>query len=485
MENFLYLLGGLLAALGIWFLANPRNRTIKSFWDMVRNPDLMPDFDAIEKDIKDRADAISGSPSKVANLVDRFLFEVESADKGWAIKRVLNELGEQVNPRLVEVLKDPSLREELVTFTKVNDWSSESPLERLCQLFDSDKALPPEAIPPLGAFLGSQDIEVRKCAAFKLGQDATPQSLPYVLQALGDEDDEVRGEVLNGLPFATGKGRISSEIASPLFEAIVKLWEAAGSFRSNDNIPEILLSLDRERAVEKMLKDEALNSGPQNAKPILEAFNKESLLVPRAQLFSLIEVASKDVGTYPNKYVVCEGLANLGAHRHPDDMPLLERHLEHPDETVCEGAVRGLYAYHRFFETIRNPHDVEEATGWASLTTAEKHILALETLDAEVRNGGFSQYYFNSSGERWEDARDGLRAIGSVERLRLMEETLIDFPNGAPSIKRSIRNDQLAMIARRQKHPFEEQDDRWYKSQENLDLLIFRYNLANCEGREK
>ncbi|HSI62935.1 MAG TPA: hypothetical protein VLE43_07440, partial [Candidatus Saccharimonadia bacterium] len=82
MENFLFALGGILFALGIWYLSQPRKRTIKSFWDMVRNPDLMPDFDAIEKDIADRAAAISGAPSEIAKLVDQFVFEVESADKG-------------------------------------------------------------------------------------------------------------------------------------------------------------------------------------------------------------------------------------------------------------------------------------------------------------------------------------------------------------------------------------------------------------------
>jgi hypothetical protein len=45
---------------------------------------------------------------------------------------------------------------------------------------------------------------------------------------------------------------------------------------------------------------------------------------------------------------------------------------------------------------------------------------------------------------------------------------------------------QLSNVARAKDDPFHEQDSAWYKAKdENLDRLIFKYNMTNLEGRQK
>ena len=167
-------------------------------------------------------------------------------------------------------------------------------------------------------------------------------------------------------------------------------------------------------------------------------------------------------------------------------MERLERLLNHSNEDVSRGATEALYRFHRYYDLIRNPWDVVEKSGWHALTEAEKHLLAIERLDAEVNNGGFAQYYFNSSGDNWQDAHNGLAAIGAETRHRLMSATLETFGDVEPAVDRESRTSQLSKIVRKKEDPFNEQDSAWYKiKDENLDRLIFKYNLANPEGRDK
>lgn len=219
---------------------------------------------------------------------------------------------------------------------------------------------------------------------------------------------------------------------------------------------------------------------------LLEAFKKESVEVPRTRLLTIITEASKEPLEYPMDNVLEQALPLLGAHRNEEDLAMLERLLDHPNEDVSRGATEAIYRFHRYYDLIRDPRDVVVKSGWHALTVAEKHILAVDELDAEVNNGGFAQYYFNSSGDHWQDAHNGLAAIGAEGRYRLMSTTIETFGEAKPAVDGSTRTSQLSKVAGKEDDPFSGQDSAWYKlDDENLGRLIFKYNVANLGGREK
>jgi hypothetical protein len=185
--------------------------------------------------------------------------------------------------------------------------------------------------------------------------------------------------------------------------------------------------------------------------------------------------------------VLREALPLLGSHRNSKDLPLLERMLDHEEEYVVSGAVAALYRFHAYHETAREPSELIEKSGWDSLTAAEKHVLAIRELDGEVNNGGFSQYYFNSSGNDWQDALDGLAAIGAEARHRIMLATTEKFGRKPPSANRKKRNAQLArLVPDEDEDPFYDEGQAWYAvKDENLERLIYKYNMATLEGRRK
>jgi len=60
--------------------------------------------------------------------------------------------------------------------------------------------------------------------------------------------------------------------------------------------------------------------------------------------------------------------------------------------------------------------------GFESLSEAEKLYFAVGVLEGEVYNGGFDQYFFNSSGADYLYAEKGLLAVGAAEALELLRQ---------------------------------------------------------------
>jgi hypothetical protein len=67
---------------------------------------------------------------------------------------------------------------------------------------------------------------------------------------------------------------------------------------------------------------------------------------------------------------------------------------------------------HKVFET---------PDGFQGLSESEKRYFAVGVLDGDVYNGGFEQYFFNSSGAYFEYALLGLEEMGAVQSLALLK----------------------------------------------------------------
>jgi hypothetical protein len=69
-------------------------------------------------------------------------------------------------------------------------------------------------------------------------------------------------------------------------------------------------------------------------------------------------------------------------------------------------------------ELVHRVHDTD--LGYAGLSDAEKRYFAVGLLEGEVYNGGFDQYFFNSSGSYYSDAEMGLEEMGAMQSLSLL-----------------------------------------------------------------
>lgn len=476
-----------LVAAFIWWRSS-KAINIQTFWDAVRNPGSLPDLNEYHKQISKEAERLRGSPEKVAALVDYFVFKAPSSREANVEKRVLNELGAEAYPRALAILNDSTLVQTLQTAGKPDsDFSlPEAPFNRLCEIFDGETPPPPEAAALIAPFVSSELKEVRKSAGLLLGSIGSTDSIQHMKRLLGDSDSYVRSYVLMGLERAVSGKRIDDASRQLFYNLVSSIWPNDTDFNVSDHVAPLMLEIDRDTAVQQLLEEPLFTTAFKPLGDILEGFERKNVQVPREKLLPLIAELKAGPMEYPNTNMLRASLSLLGAHRMSEDLPVLEEFLDSPDEAVTEGAVKGLYQFHRFSETIRDPWEVESNKGWQALTKAEQHILAIEILNGEVNNGGFTQYYFNSSGDHWIDALAGLDAIGAAKHKELMLRTLSFFPDKKTSTSRDDRSEQLAKIVRKKEDPFHEEDSAWYKlKEENLDKLMLRYNLANLEGRQK
>ncbi|MCE9594099.1 MAG: DMP19 family protein [Planctomycetes bacterium] len=62
----------------------------------------------------------------------------------------------------------------------------------------------------------------------------------------------------------------------------------------------------------------------------------------------------------------------------------------------------------------------QRAAGEHALSEPERHYLAVALLDKEIHDGGFDQYFHNSSADSYDDAVRGLGRMGATRVLELL-----------------------------------------------------------------
>ena len=69
----------------------------------------------------------------------------------------------------------------------------------------------------------------------------------------------------------------------------------------------------------------------------------------------------------------------------------------------------------------------QEARVIRALPPGVRAVYATWLVDAEVNNGGFNQYFFNSSGQYAGDALDGYELLGAEEYAAVMRAAIVTF----------------------------------------------------------
>jgi hypothetical protein len=116
-----------------------------------------------------------------------------------------------------------------------------------------------------------------------------------------------------------------------------------------------------------------------------------------------------------------------------------------------------------------------EGRGERSLTDTERRLLAAYWVEAEVNNGGFDQYFFNSAGDEAEAALAGLKDMGAAGAAALLERAMAVFPGGKPPADRFERQKVMEQIAHQSKPVWDKCDDEFYALTESISDLSLAY----------
>jgi hypothetical protein len=160
----------------------------------------------------------------------------------------------------------------------------------------------------------------------------------------------------------------------------------------------------------------------------------------------------------------------------------LECARSHPSQRVREAAAEALAFRAGLDDPFKSAWATLDSGGWQALSTPQRLALAVRILVDEVCNGGFLQYFVNTSGDHWRDAREGLAAIGAASDCKLLDQVAARFGPHQPSVDRDQRHRQLARIARRSDRPFEAMEKEFYADQQDREVLLLRYIEQHAEA---
>jgi hypothetical protein len=116
--------------------------------------------------------------------------------------------------------------------------------------------------------------------------------------------------------------------------------------------------------------------------------------------------------------------------------------------------------------------------GRPGLSAAERVFMQVWWVEAEVNNGGFHQFYFNSAGNDAADTPAALEAIGAAKTAAIVRRANARFPGGEPPANRYARQgvlDQLDPDIR----VFSDLDHEFYTGPEDLEALLYAFVIAH------
>lgn len=105
----------------------------------------------------------------------------------------------------------------------------------------------------------------------------------------------------------------------------------------------------------------------------------------------------------------------------------------------------------------------------------EEVVYQVSWLITEVNNGGFHQYFYNSSGDNSVKIVGFLRNIGAPETATLVEIGCKLFPDGSPSEDYRKRRKQLEQFSLDQLETLRDLQERFYSRREDLNVLLKAY----------
>lgn len=113
-----------------------------------------------------------------------------------------------------------------------------------------------------------------------------------------------------------------------------------------------------------------------------------------------------------------------------------------------------------------------------NISRAELTIYLCQALEGEVNNGGFSQFFFNSSGDYASETVEALREIGALKTAVILQKANSVYPNGLVPKDRDER-EQYLLDNEEVGKALSEADDAFYGCEENLAELSYTYVMNN------
>lgn len=434
------------------------------FKEYMRNPGLLRE---ISQEIKKAESARSSTPREFTGLVSamgRRLLEYEELQK-------LKKAGKKATALLQTVLRD-----EKILFRRygkgVLDGSAIETALGLLEPF----ALPEAS--PLEPALRHPDEFYRYHALYHLARCGNDDAIKALTRGLKSPSEQCRTWTLMGLEFLRDSPRGSKVFRATLFQAALLLL-ADKEHGPAEHAPRALLALDFDHARLVLLGKDVFRPQNKSINQVLQALKDASVPVPGSQLRTLLTAIKAKATDYPFDYAYAEGLILLARAEGSRARDLIDGARSWGNDKVKEGAAEASATAAGADDAYGCVIDLYRLRGVKGPTEPQLYYLTLSWLDAEVRNGGFAQYYFNSSGELAPHAVKAARSVGASKLAGIIQKANALFGKNGPNPNRNTRMDQLSKIDLK---AIEELDTRYYACPERLSEILPEFVASNPEA---
>lgn len=108
-------------------------------------------------------------------------------------------------------------------------------------------------------------------------------------------------------------------------------------------------------------------------------------------------------------------------------------------------------------------------------TEPQKVLWLVFVLSAEVKNGGFTQYFMNASGDHANETMNALLAIGAPYHAAILSRALAAWPDQRVPTHTQEREKLFFQIEQAADSIWDNCTKELYKSEENLGSLLLKY----------
>ena len=309
---------------------------------------------------------------------------------------------------------------------------------------------------------------------------ATSAAISAWLAASRDKNEDVIQSAVWGVSAAASAGRASPEFTAGVFDRLVELLDHSGSLTDIvEGATGALIRLDPGRTLPILLHPGRCTASNSRLHDIVKAIEGNGLQIPPARVFQLVSELRPQVDDYLASSTICCLLRQLGHQRVPE--------VEALAADIVSGSTPGSPGAKRLqlarAEVTAIVSGVENATSCvltrletvrevSRLTGPQRAYYVAWVLHTEVSNGGFAQYFVNSSGGSARDAAAAFEQIEATAQADIVRKAVAVFGRNGPALERESRHDQLAGLSASQDALLEQLDAEYYRVGDEVPLKL-------------
>jgi hypothetical protein len=337
-------------------------------------------------------------------------------------------------------------------------------------------------------WLKTGDETVCKVIARQLVAFGTDDLLPHVKVLFEHEDMFVSSGARSGALEAIKAGRAESAFKKYVWEHSKELLQAGKPPTMHDPI-RLLVAIDEE-ATKKLLLAPAVM---RRDHPLLaEALSTLSRLKspPDGEFLNSLVADGTLAPAHRKDRIQQAAISGLIVSRDPAASAHVEKILAAPDkfsEDMVLAAWAARFALKGLTPISDSAFETYEKAGCElnGLSHDERDVILMHYLDAEVRNGGFWQWYYNDFGRFGVATRKALEKVGATKHAKVVDEANRLFGRSGPPESREKVQKALDAMSDKNAQKMSDLNDAWYDLPSwALDAATWDWKRQNSNAQQ-